>query len=134
MVTKTSQAFKHQQSESATSFANLSERDLKKYLKINNKTRPRKALTGAFLRSRVSSNFRQLFSSYMIENKQMIQVLSQIQYKYNVLTINRWIALFSCNCHHSAMRKTSKRKLGAFRSRVPTEGHWSSSSAVKSLY
>ena len=49
---------KHQQSESATSFANLSERDLKKYLKISNKTRPRKALTGAFLRSRVSSNFR----------------------------------------------------------------------------
>lgn len=57
-VTKTSQAFKHQQSESATSFVNLSERDLKKYLKINNKTRPRKALTGVFLRSRVSSNFR----------------------------------------------------------------------------
>ena len=48
MVTKTSQAFKHQQSKSATSFANLSERDLKKYLKINNK-RKEKALTGAFL-------------------------------------------------------------------------------------
>lgn len=41
----------------------------------------------------------------MIENKQMIQVLSQIQNKYNVLTINRWITLFSCNWHHSAMRK-----------------------------
>ena len=57
MVAETSEPSKDQQSESATSesscFANLSERDLEKYLKINNQTRPRKTPTGVFLRSRV---------------------------------------------------------------------------------
>ena len=61
-VAETSEASKDQQSESATNennrFANLSERDLEKYLKINNQTRPRKTLTGVFLRSRVSFKFK----------------------------------------------------------------------------
>lgn len=65
MVSETSEASKDQQSESATSesscFANLSERDWKKYLKINNQTRPRKTLTGVILRSRVSFKLKWLY-------------------------------------------------------------------------
>ena len=60
MVAEKSEASKDQQNESATNennlFENLSELDLKRYLRLNNHTRPRKTLTGVFLRPRASLN------------------------------------------------------------------------------
>ena len=75
MVAETSEASKDQQNESATNeknlFENLSELDLERYLRLNNHTRPRKTLTGVFLRPRASFKFKLISFSCMVKNKHM---------------------------------------------------------------
>ena len=75
MVAEKSEASKDQQNESATNennlFENLSELDLERYLRLNNHTRPRKTLTGVFLRPRASIKFKLISFSCMVKNKHM---------------------------------------------------------------